>query len=84
MKNIQQFFSLANYYNLFVCNFTKLSVPLTALLAKNTPWHFVKRELCAFKSMKKALCNFLCLLYLGLLFSIECDASGMVIDTILS
>ena len=40
-----------------MCDFMGLAAPLTALLAKNTPCHFGKRELCTFESLKKALCN---------------------------
>ena len=86
LKGIQQFPSLADYYNRFVYNFAKLATPLTALLAKNTPLHFRKRKFCAFQSLKKALCNPLCLALscLDLPFSMKCDANDVAIGGILS
>ena len=59
---------------------------LSALLAKSTPWHFGKRELCAFESLKKVLFSPLCLALpsLDLSFSMECDASDEAIGAILS
>ena len=86
MKDIQQFLILANYYNHFVCDFAKLAATLTALLAKNTLWNFRKRELCTFKSLKKALCNPPCLALpcLDLPFSMECDASDVAVGATLS
>ena len=86
MNDIQQFLSLANYYNQFVCDFARLAMPLAALLAYSIPWHFEKYELCAFESLKKALCNPPCLalLCLDLPFSMECDASDMALGAILS
>ena len=69
-----------------MCDFGKLAAPLTALLAKKTPWHFVKRELCAFKSLKKALCNplGLDLPHLDLPFSMECEMSNVAVGAIFS
>ena len=69
-----------------MCDFARLAAPLTALLAKKTPWHFVKRELCAFKSLKKALYNPPCLALpcLDLPFSMQCDVSDFAIGAILS
>ena len=61
-------------------------MPLTTLLAKNTTWHFGKRDLCALESLKKALCNPLCLDLpcLDLPFSMEYDASDMAVGAIFS
>ena len=61
-------------------------MPLNALITKNTLWHFDKRELWAFESMKKALYNPLCLVFtrLDLLFSMECNVSNVAVGALLS
>ena len=40
IKDIQSFLGFANFYRRFISNYSKITVPLTHLTRKGTPWDF--------------------------------------------
>src|SRR5882724_9765999 len=40
VKDIQSFLSFANFYCCFIYGYSEITVPLTHLTCKGTPWHF--------------------------------------------
>ena len=54
VKDIQSFLGFANFYRRFIHNYSELSIPLTRLTRKGTPWNFDHKCQLAFDSLKKA------------------------------
>ena len=48
IKDIQSFLGFANFYPRFIPNYSDITVPLTQLTQKNTPWHFTDSARDAF------------------------------------
>ena len=40
IKDIQSFLGFANFYRRFISDYSKITVPLTHLTCKGTPWDF--------------------------------------------
>lgn len=40
IRALQQFLGLTNYYRRFIKDYAQIATPLTALLQKETPWHW--------------------------------------------
>src|SRR3979490_1682100 len=54
IKDIQSFLGFANFYRRFIFNYSDLTVPLTCLTRKDTPWNFTKKCQTSFDTLKKA------------------------------
>ena len=54
IKDIQSFLGFANFYRCFISNYSKITVPLTRLTHKDTPWDFTKDCQQAFNLLKQA------------------------------
>src|SRR5882724_1078445 len=54
VKDIQSFFSFAKFYHHFIYGYSEITVLLTCLTHKATPWHFSNDCHSAFKALKKA------------------------------
>ena len=54
VKDIQSFLGFANFYRRFIHNFSALTVPLTRLTRKGTPWNFDTKCQNAFNALKAA------------------------------
>src|SRR5260370_36852307 len=54
VKDVQAFLGFANFYQRFICGYAELTLPLTKLCKKNTPWCFGKEEVKAFNQLKNA------------------------------
>ena len=52
LKNVQSFLGFANFYRRFIHNYLELTVPLTQLTWKNTPWSWNKECQNAFEELK--------------------------------
>lgn len=85
-KNIKQFLGLAGYYRRFICNFSKIAKPLTALLKKGEPFKWLESQETAFKELKEQLCTEPLLQHPDFTkpFILTTDASGYAVGGILS
>src|SRR5467141_3997435 len=54
VKDIQSFLSFANFYRRFIYGYSEITVPLTCLTCKGTPWNFSNKCHSAFEALKKA------------------------------
>src|SRR5882724_13684364 len=52
--DIQSFLSFANFYCCFIYGYSEITVPLTHLTHKGTPWYFSDECHSAFEALKKA------------------------------
>src|SRR5882724_10189157 len=52
--DIQSFLGFANFYHHFIYGYSKITVLLTCLTHKGTPWHFSDVGHSAFEALKKA------------------------------
>ena len=86
IKDIQSFLGFANFYRHFIPNYSKITVPLTRLTHKDTPWDFTEDCQQAFNLLKQAFTSALILTHYVLehLVVVETDASDYAIAAILS
>ena len=54
VKDVQSFLGFANFYHQFIHNYFNLTVPLTRLTQKGTPWSFSDSCHTSFETLKKA------------------------------
>ena len=54
VKDIQSFLGFANFYRRFISDYSKITVLLTRLTRKGTPWDFSDACQSSFESLKKA------------------------------
>jgi RNase H-like domain found in reverse transcriptase/Reverse transcriptase (RNA-dependent DNA polymerase) len=54
IKDIQSFLGFANFYRRFIYNYSNITVPLTRLTRKGTPWLFTEECRESFNFLKKA------------------------------
>src|SRR5258708_30717270 len=52
VHNMQSFLRFANFYHHFIADYSQLTLPLTNLCKKTTPWIFGKKETTTFQSLK--------------------------------
>ncbi|CAI7891433.1 unnamed protein product [Closterium sp. NIES-54] len=85
VKELQQFLGFANYYNLFVPQYAKISTPLTNLLKKNTPFKWEDVHQQAMEQLKTALTSAPVLILPDPKkdYVIEADASDRVVGAVL-
>ena len=86
IKELQAFLGFANFYRRFIDGFSKRAKPMTALLRKDTPWHWGASEQAAFEDLKQAFTQapVLAMPDMSKQFTIECDASDYASGAILS
>jgi hypothetical protein len=54
VKDVQSFLGFANFYRRFIEGYSGITVPLTRLTKKGTPWNFSEECVTAFETLKKA------------------------------
>jgi ribonuclease HI len=82
---IRSFLGLAGYYRRFIEGFSKISKPMTELLAKGNTFEWMPRRETSFQELKKRLTMALALTMPDMEkpFSIYCDASGQGLGCVL-
>ncbi|GJU49696.1 reverse transcriptase domain-containing protein [Tanacetum coccineum] len=85
IKGIRSFLGHACFYRRFIKYFSKISLPMTYLLEKNTPFNFSEDCILAFQTLKKKLTEALILIAPNWdqPFEIMCDASDYAIGAVL-
>jgi hypothetical protein len=83
--DIRSFLSLAGYYRRFIEGFSKISKPMTELLAKGKTFEWTPRHEASFQESRKRLTTALVLTMPDIEkpFSIYCDASGQGLGCVL-
>ncbi|GJJ67909.1 hypothetical protein EMPS_00255 [Entomortierella parvispora] len=84
-KDVQQFLGLAQFYQQYVSGFAGIALPLSSLLANNTPFKWTDEQQSAFLQLKRAICSapVLRIFDPDLLTFVETDASGFAIGAVL-
>jgi len=59
MKEVRSFLGYAGFYRHFIKNFSKITKPLSNLLAEDVSFHFSKECLVAFSTLEEALTSVL-------------------------
>ena len=54
VKDIQSFLGFANFYRRLISDYSKITLPLTCLTCKGTPWDYSDACRNSFESLKKA------------------------------
>jgi hypothetical protein len=62
VKEVQIFLGFANFYRQFVCDYSKIAMPLTNLTKKNQPFIWTPQIDLAFKELKSKFLQALVLL----------------------
>jgi hypothetical protein len=85
ISDIRSFLVLAGYYRRFIEGFSKISNPMTELLAKGNTFEWTPRCETSFQELKKRLtmAPVLTILDMKKPFSIYCDASGQGLGCVL-
>jgi hypothetical protein len=55
VKGVQSFLGFANFYRRFIRDFSEITVPLTRLTHKDTPWGWDDAAQSAFEQLKQAI-----------------------------
>jgi hypothetical protein len=86
VKGISSFLGHVGFYRRFIKNFSKMTRPLTKLLAKDIPFIFDEECLIAFHTLKKALISAPIIQPpdWSLPFEIMCDARDYVVGAVLA
>src|SRR5258708_205994 len=86
VRNVQSFLRFANFYHCFIADYSQLTLPLTNLCKKTTPWIFGEKETTAFQSLKNVFSTapVLCHWAPDLRMMVEMDVSDHAIAGILS
>src|SRR5258707_3428112 len=86
VHDVQSFLGFANFYCHFIADYSQMTLPLTNLCKKATPWNFGERETTVFRTLKNAFSTapVLCHWALDLRMTVETDASDHAIAGILS
>ncbi|GJU58920.1 reverse transcriptase domain-containing protein [Tanacetum coccineum] len=84
VKGVRSFLSHADFYRRFIKDFSKISLPMTYLLGKNTPFIFSNECIQDFNRLKKKLTEALILMApdWDLPFELMCDASDFAIGAV--
>src|SRR5258708_32711186 len=54
VHDVQSFLGFMNFYRRFIVDYSQMTLPLTNLCKKATPWNFRERETTAFRTLKNA------------------------------
>src|SRR5882724_11555686 len=86
VKDIQYFLGFTNFYCHFIHGYCKITVPLTCLTCKGTPWHFSDECHSAFEALKKAFTTAPVLTHWipDTQITVETDTSDYVLTAVLS
>src|SRR5882724_1452518 len=86
VKDIQSFLGFANFYRRFIFGYSEITVPLTRLTRKGTPWHFTDECHSAFEALKKAFTTALVLTHWipDTQITVKTDASNYALAAVLS
>lgn len=86
VKDVQSFLGFANFYRRFIDRYSEITVPLTHLTRKDTPWNFTPECRSAFETLKKAFTTAPVLTHYrpGAQLVVETDASDYALAAILS
>ena len=86
VKDIQSFLGFANFYHRFIFNYSDITVPLTQLTQKDTPWNFSKECCHSFNALKHTFTTVPILTHfiLDTPITVETDASDYAVTGILS
>ena len=86
VKDIQSFLGFTNFYRRFITNYLAITVPLTRLTCKGTPWVFSDKCQKSFETLKKAFTTAPILAHWlpDAPLIIETDASDYALGAILS
>ncbi|GJS53859.1 reverse transcriptase domain-containing protein [Tanacetum coccineum] len=85
VKGVRSFLGHVGFYRRFIKDFSKISLPMTHLLEKNTPFIFSNECIQAFETLKKKLTEAPILIAADwdLPFELMCDASDFAIGAVL-
>lgn len=85
-KDVKSFLGLVGYYRKFISEFSKIAIPLTRLLKKDTVWKWEKAEQESFDKLKEMLVQAPILQYPNFQkpFILTTDASNYAVGAILS
>ena len=85
-KEVRRFLGFANYYRMFIPNYSAVAAPLTRLTGKNTPFSWGATEEQAFQRLKDLFCTAPVLKQWdpGLPTFVEADCSGFALGGVLS
>ncbi len=83
--DVQSFLGFMNFYHCFIADYSQLTLPLTNLCKKATPWNFGEREATAFQTLKNVFSTapVLCHWVPDLQMTVETDMSDYAIAGIL-
>src|SRR5258706_5254917 len=86
IHDMQSFLGFTNFYCRFIADYSQMTLPLTNLCKKATPWNFGQRETTTFQTLKNAFSTapVLCHWAPDLQMMVETDASDHTIAGILS
>ena len=85
-RDVQSFLGFANFYRWFICDFSHLAEPLTALTKADAPFLWSPEAAIAFQKLKACFTTapILCHADPTQPFILETDASGVALGAILS
>src|SRR5258705_7988138 len=85
VKDVQSFIGFMNFYQRFICDFSKIACPLHMLTQKLKNWSWGTAEQQAFNALKNTSTSAPTLPYpsRSSLFCLECDASNFAMGAIL-
>src|SRR5258705_8111136 len=85
VRDVQSFLGFANFYCRFIVDYSQMTLPLTNLCKKATPWNFGERETTTFQTLKNAFSTapVLCHWAPDLRMMVETDMSDHAIAGIL-
>jgi hypothetical protein len=86
VKGVQSFLGFANFHRRFIRDFSKITVPLTRLTRKDTPWGWDDAAQSAFEQLKQAMVSEPILRHFdpARLLTLETDASDYAIGAVCS
>ena len=86
VKDVESFLGFANFYYHFIYGYSEITVPLTHLTHKGTPWHFSNECHSTFEALKKAFTTALVFTHWipDTQFTVETDTSDYALATVLS
>ena len=84
-KDVQQFLGLAQFYQQYVSGFATIALPLSSLLANNTPFTWTDEQQAAFLQLKRAVTSAPVLIIFDpdCITIVDTDASGFAIGAVL-